>query len=179
MLIDIPAFRWAAYGLAALSAAGAVYLLIGGEPGKALVLAGLVIGAVAFGLWHERVPDLFTLLLAVTALLNAAGYIFGLWDKVDWYDEAVHVVTPFAVVGLIAWILIARDMVQPRRNGLGYFAKVLFVGLLIGFAWEGFESAAGMAGSQRDTIVDLIADGIGSLLAAVFCLWAVREGNAR
>lgn len=176
MSLHNPLFHRIGWGLAALVTLGAGWLLLQSRYGDAAVLFGFVTVAVAIGSWKDRVPALFTLLFGVVALINAAGYIFDLWNSPWWFDEFVHVITPFAMMGALAWLIIERDMANPTSNGPTYFAKILFVGLLIGFAWEGFEYVVGIVGDRRDTVIDLVADGIGSLLGAGFCLWAARVG---
>lgn len=171
-----PRLRSVAWGLVAVVTLGALYMLIRGRIGDAAVLAGFVTAAVAIGSWRHEVPALFTLLFGVVATINAAGYVFDLWQDPWWFDEFVHVVTPFAIMGALAWVLIDRDMAEPESNGWAYFGKILFLGLLIGFAWEGFEYLVGIVGDRLDTGIDLVADSTGSLLGAAFCLWAAREG---
>ena len=170
-----PNYRRVAYALALLVVLGCVYLLLRGRMMDAAVLGAFVIFSTAFGLWRDKVPALFTLLFTIVATINAAGYVFDLWQQPVWFDEAVHVVTPSALVGALAWELIQRDMVEPWRNGWRYFLKVLALGLLIGFAWEGFEYVAGLIGSKSDTMKDLAMDTIGAALAALFCVWQARR----
>lgn len=176
MSIHNPLFRTFAWVLAAIVTLGAVYLVVHARYFDAAILFGFVAVAMAIGMWNDRVPALFTLLFGIVAAINAAGYVFNLWQSPWWFDEFVHVITPFALLGAIAWVLIERDMSNPTRNSATYFVKILFLGLLIGFAWEGFEYVVGIVGDQLDTILDLVADGIGSLFGAAFCLWAARAG---
>ncbi len=171
--------RHAALVLTASVVAGALYLLGQGRTLDAVVLSGFVLLSIGFALWQDRLPALFTFLFTVAAAINAAGYVFDLWVSPVWFDEAVHIFTPFVVVAALAWLLVRRDDAHPQRNGAVYFAKILFLGLLIGFAWEGFEYVATLIGDRRDTIMDLAMDAIGSLLAAVFCLYAARSDRTR
>ena len=127
---------------------------------------------------QDRLPALVTLLFTAVAVLNGAGYAFDLWKHPVWFDEVVHVVTPFVLVAALAWMLIQRDVADPASNRLSYFAKVSLLGLLIGLAWEGFEYLAGIIGTRTDSLVDLAMDTLGSLLAALFCLWAARSPSA-
>lgn len=171
--------RGASIALAAAAALCAAYIALSGALIEAAILAALVIGALAMLLWQDKLPALFTLMFTAVAALNGCGYAFTLWGRPFWFDEVVHLVTPFVVVAAIAWILIRRDEAEPAHNKASYFTKVLVLGLMIGFAWEGFEYLAGIVGSRRDTASDLVMDGLGALAAAAFCLWAARQPNTR
>ncbi len=173
------ALHHAALALAAIVVAAALYLAVQGRTIDAAVLAGFVVLSIGFALWQDRLPRLFTLLFTLVATLNAAGYVFDLWSVPVWFDELVHVVTPFVLISAVAWMLVSRDAAHPQRNGITYFGRILIVGMLIGFAWEGFEYVAGLIGDRRDTIMDLVMDGLGSLMAAAFCLHAARSPATR
>lgn len=174
-IIHSPRLRWAAYALTAVALAAAAYLAVQDSLRNAAIMAAFVIVSIAFSTWEKRLPSLFTFLFTAVAVLNAAGYIFDLWEQPVWFDEFVHLVTPFVLVAALAWLLIQRNDIDPEENGLVYFLKVGLMGLIIGFAWEGFEYVAQIIGDRADTISDLIMDTIGSLLAAAFCLWAARN----
>ena len=178
-MLDQGWMRGASIALAAVASLCAAYLAFAGQTIDAAILAVLVLATLAMLLWQDKLPALFTLLFTAVAALNGSGYAFGLWKRPVWFDEAVHLITPFAVVSAIAWILIQRDAAEPAHNRFGYFIKVAILGLFIGFAWEGFEYLFGIVGDRRDTASDLVMDGLGALAAAGFCLWAARRPETR
>jgi hypothetical protein len=178
-MLDRNSLRYAGFGLTFLSLFAAGWLTVQGRWFEAAIMAGFVFVAVLLGIWRDRLPSLFTFLFALAAVINALGYVLELWKSPFWFDEAVHVITPFAIVGAIAWILVKRDNAYPVTNPGGYLLKIVLIGLVIGVLWEGFEWAIGIVGNWNDTLLDLLMDGIGTLLAALFCLSAARSEQTK
>lgn len=92
-----------------------------------------------------------------------------------WFDEFVHVITPFAIVAALGWLLISCSDGYPATSPTGYIVRIVLLGIAIGLVWEGFEWLIGIIGSTHDTLIDLAMDSFGSLLAALFCLAAPRS----
>ena len=178
-MLDSNGWRYAGFFLTAVALFAAAYLALQGRWWDAAVMGGFVVAAVLFALWRDRLPSLFTFLFTLVAAINAAGYVFNLFKTPFWFDEFVHVITPFAVVAALAWLLIRRDNAQPRRNTGSYFIKIVLLGIVIGLLWEGFEWLIGIIGTVQDTLIDLTMDTIGSILAALFCLAAARSSRTR
>lgn len=178
-MLDSNGFRYAGFVLTALALGAAAYLALESRWTGAAVMAGFVLGSVLFALGRDQLPSLFTFLFAVAGAINAAGYVLNLWTTPVWFDEAVHLCTPFALVAALAWILVKRDDVSPQAKPAIYLMKIVLLGLAVGLAWEGFEWAVRIIGSTRDTLIDLAMDTAGALLAALFCLWAARSEAAK
>lgn len=174
-MLDSNGLRNASIGLTLLSLLAASWLAIPGLWFEATIMGGFVLAALLFAAWRDRLPSLFTFLFTMAAVINAVGYVLELWKTPFWFDETVHVITPFAVVAAIACLLVRRDNVHPIKQPVTYLLKIVLIGLGIGVLWEGFEWAIGIIGSWNDTLLDLVMDGIGSSLAALFCLWAARN----
>ncbi len=174
-MFDNRQMRFGSFALVALTAICAVYLVLAGRAADAAILAALVVGSLAFLLWQDRLPALFTLLFTAVAALNGAGYAFDLWQRPVWFDEMVHVLTPFVLVSAIAWLLIQRDEAKPAMNRATYFFKVSLLGVLVGLAWEGFEFLDRNHRRPNRQRQDLLMDMIGAIGAALFCLWAARQ----
>jgi VanZ family protein len=168
--VKSPAFLWTLRALAAASAALAAWYLVTGSPSYALVWIATAAVSVAFGFYSNKLPAFLGLVVALAAAVNAAGYTMSLWQQETSFDEAVHAFTTFAGTAVIGWLLV-------RRRGTACSSRarlvttVIAIGLLLGIAWEGFETLAGMSGSIRDTIIDLVMDTIGSVFAAVLACW--------
>lgn len=99
------AYRGGAWAVLAALGVLAVVALVTRTWLDALTLAGFAIGAGAWIRIMRRLPPLVHLMLAVAALLNAAGYAWDLWDRIALYDDAVHGFTIFALtlpLGLLA-----------------------------------------------------------------------------
>ena len=168
--MDSNALRYAGVGLTLLSLLAAAWLGLQGRWFEAAIMTGFVLAAVLFAVWRDRLPSIFTFLFTLAAAINALGYVLELWKTPFWFDEAVHVITPFAIVAAIAWILVKRDDAYPLKNPAGYLLKIVLLGLAVGVLWEGFEWAIGIVGPWKDTLLDLSMDGIVAFLAALFCL---------
>ncbi len=174
-MLNSDGLRYAGFGLTLLSCLAAVWLAMQGRWFEAAIMGGFVLAALLFASWRERLPSLFTFLFTLAAVINALGYVLELWKTPSWFDETVHVITPFAIVAAIAWLLVQRGVVGPTEQPVRYLLKIVLIGLGIGVLWEGFEWAIGIVGSWNDTLIDLLMDGIGAIFAALFCLWAVRS----
>lgn len=176
-MLDNNGLRYAAYALTAASLVAAVWLALLGKWYEAAIMAGFVVAAVVFGRSRDRLPSVFTFLFTLAAAINAAGYVLELWDSPVWFDEAVHVFTPFAVVAAIGWLMVKRGDTAADVRPWRYIGKILLIGFSIGVLWEGFEWAIGIVGSLRDSVIDLVMDMIGAALAAAFCF--VAAGSER
>lgn len=172
--LDRPAFAIGSYVLLACVFAAAVYLTSIGARMDAIVLLILIAGALAFIAAHERLPTLFTLLFVLAGLINAAGYVLKLWKTPWWFDEFVHVYTPFAITAAAAWLMHNSFGWDARRHPVRFVLAVSALGLAIGIGWEIFEYLTGIAGSVTDTLVDLACDVTGAIAAGLLGVWSAR-----
>lgn len=178
-MLDSNGFRYGGFALTTLALIAGGNLALQARWIDAAVMAGFVCGGVLFALWRSRLPSLFTFLFALAGAINAAGYVFNLWTTPVWFDEAVHFYTPFTIVAALAWLLVKRDAAFPEVHPGSYFFKILSLGVATGLAWEAFEWLIGIIGSTHDTLVDLAMDTLGSVVAALFCLWAARSEETK
>jgi hypothetical protein len=164
-MLNSTALLWLALGIAMFALGASAWLATHGKIGEAALMAGFVVTAVAFGSSRPRLPPIFTLLFALAAGINALGYVLELWHNPVWFDEVVHVLTPFTIVAAIGWLSIKRTG-KPSH----YLAKMVLVGIALGLAWEAFEWMIGIIGTFQDTLLDLLMDTIGATLASWFSL---------
>lgn len=168
---------WVGIGLIALA------FVVAAAQGKWLGAAALVLylaGSVAFVLWEERLPALFDLLFVLAALLNAAGWVWNWFRDVWFYDEVVHGYTIFAItlsLGFLAYHALWGEM---REHAWLSVLAVASFGLAIGALWELVEWGMMAVNfikplTLRDTMVDLVADSIGALIAGCLSLWALHS----
>lgn len=165
--------------------AGAVYFALVGDthgaanlivPGVAVVVARLV-----------NLPRVYDLAFVLAMYLAGWGEALGLYDVISWYDNLVHFLVPL-LGAPVAYIALARLEVLPdprddtrTRHYVGIFVVTLALGLAIGAVWEVIEwSSDNLLGSELslsndDTVGDLIADGLGSILGSLLLvLWTLR-----
>jgi hypothetical protein len=123
----------------------------------------------------SAVPIFYAVLLASAALVNAAGYLLGLWQEETSFDEAAHFYTSFCGVAALAWGGGRTGLLrQPAR-----WWVLLSIGLVLGIAWEAVEWLLGIIGGRRDTLIDLAMDAAGAMAAAPLGRWALTSGRAQ
>lgn len=115
----------------------------------------------------------YAVLLALAALVNLLGYTLNLWHDRTVFDELVHAFTVFATVAALGNWYARKHM--PAAN-VNLAALMMCAGLVLGVAWEAFEWLIGIIGNRHDTMMDLVMDMLGALLAAAL-LWFARSSN--
>lgn len=169
---------WIGQGLLGLAV---VWVIAQGQWPQALTLALFLGASIIFVLQEDRLPTLFDFLFVLAALLNAAGWAWGLFNKPGLYDEIVHGYTIFALTLAISFLVYGSMLEIFRQHTVLYLVTVISFGIAIGALWEVVEWTAEQLLSTQvipsldDTITDLIMDTIGAVLAAVLSLWALRE----
>ena len=107
------------------------------------------------------------LLILFCIALNAAGFLWKLFEPVLFYDEVAHFITPFTLVLILAEIIY-------RSGGDDEFfntpLRAIVTGSVIGFlgaaGWEGIEVAMALWGltisnATPDTIFDIVLGVLG------------------
>ena len=174
-VLDHRYYRTAAKALVLLLLGVAIYFVFVQRWYDAAAAGSLGLLGAAFLGARDRLPSLFNFLFLVAAAVNAAGYVFSLWKHPVWFDEAVHAGTSFTIMAAIAWLLLGRSQLSASGHTGRFIAAVVAIGIGLGIAWEVFEWVIGIIDGKRDTIVDLVMDTIGAVLAALFCAWAVGK----
>ena len=163
-------------------AAGAALLV--GDAGAALALGFVAALALLARVVNLPRPYDFGFVLVLT--LHALGEAFGWYDSLEWFDRIVHVVLP-CLVAPVLYIGLARlDVLSdPRdhtnaRHYTGMAIVAFCLGMAVGGLWEIVEFASdgvldtALSEGNSDTVGDLVADAIGSLLGACLLVaWAV------
>ena len=123
------------------------------------------------------VPALLAFLFAAASVMNAAGWIWNLYDRHWWYDDVLHFLMPFALVGGLASAAMRVGWRTGAMPKLRFMAATAAVGLAIGLAWEGLE-AIFIVLTWPDTLLDLAYDTAGAAFAG--CLaWRAERGRLR
>jgi hypothetical protein len=159
-----------------------VWELFSGDVVGALSIALFLGLSFAYLLREERLPSVFDMLVALSALLNAFGFVFGLYRSVTLYDEVAHTITIFSLT-LAFFFLFYRDAV-PSARALAMTTAVFTFGVTIGSLWETAEWTTGqvfgieVVFGLSDAITDLMANSVGALAAALVAL-AIRKRGGR
>ena len=121
-------------------------------------------------------------LLAIAITANAAGYFMNLFQQIGWYDDVVHGYTIFALTLLLALYMYGASLTGASTHGFLLVLTVASVGLAIGGLWEVAEWAydqwfaqSNAIKGKRDTILDLIWDSIGALVAGVVAVAMAKD----
>lgn len=105
-------------------------------------------------------PRLTFLLVGFCVALNAAGFLFHLFEPILLYDEIAHLINSFTLVALLAEVIYrwgggAEFFPTPRRAIL----TGIVIGLLGAAGWEIIEVILGAMGAAiSNTLVDSIFD---------------------
>ncbi len=120
-------------------------------------------------------------LLAIAVLANIAGYVFNLYRQFVWFDEVVHAYTIFAITLVLALFLYGAALTGAGDHTLLLVLVIASVGLALGALWEVAEWAYDQVVSgnaikgKTDTIIDMIVDTLGALVAGWLASWMVRR----
>jgi len=163
--------------------AGAVVLAVTGDTSGALLLAAAAV--VAFAVRPVLLPRPYDLALVVALVLQAFGEALGTYDAWPAFDVVTHVTLPMLLAPTL-YIALARADVVPDpkdethvRHYIGIFVVAFALGGAFGAVWELYEwTSDALLGTElqlgnADTVGDLAADSLGSLLgAALLVCWA-------
>jgi hypothetical protein len=166
--------EWLADGVRALAPVSVVVAAVGWGPQAAGVMAltvpaVLLPRAVAARPWFD--------ILAVSVILVAAwSNVLGLYESVRGWDLVVHAVCT-GVLAALAYLVLARSGVvpAPRRPGMARRTPIVIVialGLALSALWEILEWVGTLVApdiyvAYRDTIGDMAAGGLGTVVAGI------------
>ncbi|MBD2252147.1 hypothetical protein [Nostoc parmelioides] len=166
----------------------AIFVIVAAVQGKWLNALGLgffLVASFVFVVQDDKLPTLFDFLFVLAALLNATGWVWGLFGKPGPYDEIVHAYTTFAITLALSFFVYSSMLNLFRNHTLLYLVTITSFGIAIGALWEIAEWSAGKVLSTQviesldDTIIDLVMDSLGAALAALTSLWALRQWTNR
>lgn len=111
-------------------------------------------------------------LIVFCVVLNAAGFVWSLFEPVPLYDEVAHLVTPFVLVAIVAEIVYRAggddEFFDTPRRAVLTGAAIGFVGAV---GWEVIEVFLDMMGfpishAPLDTIFDVFLGVVGGAAGA-------------
>ena len=160
-------------GVGQLSPGRTTCLVQGGKQGQGL------------GLQPTQRGRVIAWVLAVVMLLaNVAGYVFDLYQRFWWFDRVLHACTLFALTFWAAVFLCGKVLNDTVDHRLIRVLLIASVGVTVGAWWEvaewGFDQVApaNVIKGKFDTILDLIMDSLGAVLAAWLSLKVMRPATA-
>lgn len=123
-------------------------------------------------------------MLGASAVIDLAGFAFGLFYAGVFYDNLAHFLTSFSLVALAGELYFRRELVSQRSVPRLTIRRALFAGaalaLVGGVAWECFEALLDLAFPETiyNPPVDSVVDTIFGTLGGALGLWnaAARFG---
>ena len=124
---------------------------------------------------YPVVPDI---LVGLPFLIDMAGNALGLYDSVEWWDDANHLVNWWLHTAAVAILLAATGLPRAARAGLG-IAWAASTAIL----WELAEYVTFVPGSAEastayaDTLGDLALGLLGGTIASVLIAWRLPAAD--
>lgn len=174
-------YRKIAWGGVALIAVGVLVVAVRGDWWAAASLAGFLAISYGFVAWERKLPELFDLVFVITALINAGGWAWDLYNKPGPYDEIAHFFTIFAITLSAGYLLYDELMESFFEHRILLVVAIASLGIALGALWEVAEWLADFVLPQQivsgltDTITDIMLDSAGAVLAALLNLWGLHE----
>jgi hypothetical protein len=166
---------------------GALITALAGAMAETLFLAVTVVAMLL--LRRLRLPRALELSVAIGIVLQGWGNALLLFERIGWYDKAVHFLTPMLMVPSL-YLLLARAGAVPspwanglRRGTLGVLVVTIALGIALAATWELVEGSAdrllgtSLAHGYFETIDDLYSSLLGSVAAGALLGWSVMAGG--
>lgn len=176
----MPSTNWRGYRIAAwvgqfLLGLAVIFAIYQGKVLGVVTLVGFLAASLVFVIMDDRLPTLFDFLFVIAALVNAGGWVWGLFYQPGPYDEITHAFTTFSITLALSFLVYSSMLSVFRSHRILYLLTIASFGIAIGAIWEIFEWAIAVINDIDDTIVDLIMDSIGAALAALVSLWGLQD----
>lgn len=123
-------------------------------------------------------------LAAALTLANVAGYALDLYQRFWWFDRILHACTLFALTFWAAVFVCGKVLKGTADHRSIRLLLIACVGVAIGAWWEvaewGFDHLVptDVIKGEYDTVIDLIMDTLGAVLAAWSSLKVLRPAPA-
>ncbi len=121
------------------------------------------------------------IIIGVAVLANIAGYMFNLYEQFWWFDEVLHAYTIFSITLLLGLLAYGVVLTGLRTHRFLLVLMIASIGIAIGGLWEVAEWAydqmvtGNVILGKTDTIIDLIVDSIGALVAGFLSLGMLKR----
>ena len=118
------------------------------------------------------------------ALVAVLSIVFGWYQLFAWFDEALHAYNFFALTLLLAMYAYGVVLTGGREHGFLLVLTITAFGLALGALWEIAEfaydrilAASNVILPKLDTMIDMIIDTGGGLVAGLVLLWMLRKDD--
>ncbi len=121
------------------------------------------------------------IIIGVAVLANITGYMFNLYEQFWWFDHILHAYTIFAITLLLGLLAYGVVLTGLRNHKLLLVLMIASIGIAIGGLWEVAEwaydhmVASNVILGKTDTIIDLIVDSIGAVVAGFLSLGMLKR----
>lgn len=170
--------------------AGAVAFALARDGGAVVLGASAVLGLLAR---LVDLPRLYDLAFLTALSLQGWGEVAGLYDRLGWFDNVVHLTVPSLIAPVIYVALARLDVVPDPKDEtnaqhlVGVWIVTFALGGTAGAIWEVIEWASDarlgtdLQLGNTDTVSDLLLDLCGALVGAgLLVLWTARSwGSVR
>ena len=125
----------------------------------------------------------WTLLVAL-GVANIAGYAFDLYQQFWWFDRVLHACTILAVTLWLALFVFGKAICKEHRHRFLILLLLASVGIALGALWEvaewGFDQIApgDVIKGKHDTVLDIVMDTAGAVLAGIMALNLTRSSRS-
>ena len=123
--------------------------------------------------------------IAVVTIANLAGYALNLYQAVWWFDRVLHMATISALTLWLGLYVCSPVFRGDRDPGLRAVLIIASIGVACGALWEVAEWAldqvvpGNIIKGKYDTIIDIVADTAGALVAGTTALWLMGPRTVR
>lgn len=166
--------RTAAWACLLVLGATVIWRAVQGHWTDVGILGVFAAATLVFMLARERLPALFSFLFAVAALINAAGFAFGLYE-IPGYDPFSHGYTTFAATlaaGFLTFFAVRGCFIEHLTL---FVVTLACFGATLGAFWEIFEYSLGVGQTYWGVVQDLILDISGATLASLLTVGLIRR----
>ena len=123
-------------------------------------------------------------LVVFGAIVAVLSIVFGWYQLFAWFDEALHAYNFFALTLLLAMYAYGAVLTGAREHGFLLVLTITAFGLALGALWEIVEfaydrilAASNVILPKLDTMIDMIIDTGGGLVAGLVLLWMLRNND--
>jgi hypothetical protein len=149
--------------------------------GRALVypLATLIVPVAWWiGFRHHRYPYLIDILVVLPFFIDTAGNTLDLYDTIEWWDDANHLVNWGILTAGFALAIAALPLGRLNRFGLAWgFGAITAIGWELAEYVTFIRDSSELATAYTDTLGDLALGGLGAAVAAALVAWLLPRGE--